>query len=132
MSHLIRIAILVLIALLLVGCSSAPTTSAALISPVDYVEQYQTSAVPHLLVDVRTPEEYAEGFIAGSVNIPLQELEARLNEIPRDMPVVVYCRSGNRATQAADLLIRNGYSDVYNMGGVSQWEAAGYPLAQTG
>ena len=132
MSRTIVVTVFAFVALLLVGCSSESSGNAASITPPDYVAQFVDNSTPHLLLDVRTPEEYAEGFIAGSVNIPLQELETRLSEIPHDMHIVVYCRSGNRATQAADLLIRNGYNNVYNMGGVSQWEEAGYSLTQTG
>ena len=120
---------LLLLSLLLVSCSSAESTqSAEIIEPTTYVEDLQNT--PHLLVDVRTPEEYADGFIEGSVNIPLQELESRLSEIPNDMPVVVYCRSGNRSAQAADILISKGYSDVYDLGGILQWEQYGYRITQ--
>lgn len=117
---------LLLLSLLLVSCSSAD--AAEVITPNTYVEDIQNTS--HLLVDVRTPQEYADGFIAGSVNIPLQELEARLSEIPNDVPVVVYCRSGNRSAQAANILTGKGYSDVYDLGGVIQWEQYGYRLTQ--
>lgn len=71
------------------------------------------------IVDVRTPEEFAGGAYPGAVNIPLQALGSRLGEIPRDKPVVVYCRSGGRSSQAATLLGQAGYGDVTNGGGLS-------------
>lgn len=98
------------------------------IIPADYVSRYSEANVSHLLVDVRTPEEYAEGHIANSVNIPLQELTSRLNEIPHDTPVILYCRSGNRSNQALNLLVGEGYANLYDMGGIIDWQAQGYPV----
>ena len=83
----------------------------------------------YFLLDVRTPEEYEEGFIENSVLIPLSELEGRISEIPGDKPIIVYCRSGNRSAQAAEILIKNNFSQVYNMlGGITEWGKKGYPL----
>lgn len=104
--------------------SSAPVIQ--VIGPSQYVNGF--SETPHLLVDVRTPEEFFSGHISGSVNIPLQVLNQRMDEIPRDIPVVLYCRSGNRSAEAARLLERAGYSRIYDLGGVIAWRAAGYPL----
>jgi len=83
----------------------------------------------YFLLDVRTQEEYNEGFIENSVLIPLTELESRLSEIPADKPIVVYCRSGNRSSQAAQILIKNNFSPVYNvLGGITEWVKRGYPV----
>ena len=85
----------------------------------------------YFLLDVRTPEEYKEGFIENSILIPLSELEGRLSEIPADKPIIVYCRSGNRSMQAAEILIKNKFSPVYNMlGGITEWIKKGYPLVK--
>lgn len=63
------------------------------------------------LIDVRTPEEFAEAHVEGAKNIPLAELEADAkSSISKDSPVIVYCRSGNRSAQAATLLENAGYS----------------------
>ena len=73
-----------------------------------------------LLVDVRTPEEYAAGHIPGSRNIPLSELAERSGEIgAHDAPVFVYCLSGGRSSQAESLLKRAGFTAVRNIGGIS-------------
>ena len=71
------------------------------------------------IFDVRTPEEYAEGHYEGAVNIPLNEIESRIDEFsPKDEPIIVYCQSGNRAESARTILIENGYTNVYNAGGL--------------
>jgi len=93
-------------------------------------QQYQAdfTSREHLLIDVRTREEFAGGHIAGAVNIPVEEIGSRLSEIPADETVVLYCRSGNRSAQASQILNQNGYSTVYDLGGVIAWTAAGLPL----
>ena len=76
----------------------------------------------YILLDVRTPAEISERSIAGSLNIPLQEIEQRLSEIPRDKKLLVICRSGNRSRQAIQILARHGYTDLYNVdGGILAW-----------
>ncbi len=97
------------------------------ISASDYVDSYQANT-SHILLDVRTPEEFAEGHIAGAVNIPVQELEQRLSEVPDDKEIVVYCRSGNRSATASTILSNNGYNGIHDMGGIVAWQQAGYPI----
>jgi rhodanese-related sulfurtransferase len=71
-----------------------------------------------VVVDVRTPEEFRGGAYPGATNIPVQELGQRLGELPRDRPVVLYCRSGQRSAAAAQLLRQAGFTDVVNAGGL--------------
>lgn len=73
------------------------------------------------LVDVRSPEEYAEGHIEGAVNIPVGDIARRAGEIPKDKPVVVYCRSGVRSARAAGALKAAGYTQVYDLGAMGRW-----------
>jgi phage shock protein E len=73
-----------------------------------------------LVVDVRTPDEFADGAYPGAINIPLAALQARMNELePRDRPIVLYCASGARSAQAARLLKQAGFTDFINAGGLS-------------
>ena len=74
---------------------------------------------------MRTADEYRSGYIPGAINISLQELEQKLNKIPKDKPVVVYCRSGNRSAHAAQILLAAGYADVYDLGGLFEWARQG-------
>lgn len=104
----------------------APAAASLVIDPARYQNEF--SSAPHLLLDVRTAEEFASGHIPGAVNISIQELSSRLSEVPTDLPVVLYCRSGNRSAQALGLLQGAGYTNVYDMGGIIAWQAAGLPV----
>lgn len=79
------------------------------------------------ILDVRTKEEYDAGHINGSMLIPLEVLDKRLNDIPRDRKLLVYCRTGHRSAQASEILVNNGFKEIYNMqGGITAWANAGY------
>ena len=71
-----------------------------------------------VVVDVRTPDEFKGGAYRGALNIPVQVFQARMNEIPKDKPVVLYCASGGRSGMAARMLKAAGWSDVTNAGGL--------------
>lgn len=80
------------------------------------------------LLDVRTPQEYsADGRIAGSTLIPLDELGARSGELPTDQPIACICRSGNRSSQACGFLADQGFETFNVVGGMNAWKQAGYP-----
>ncbi len=94
----------------------------------DHIHWHQVMAcdVDELyLLDVRAPEEFKAGNIDGAVNIPTYELRRRLDEVPRDKTIVVYCGIGLRAYQAERVLRQNGFTDVYNLsGGYKSYEFA--------
>ena len=72
-----------------------------------------------VLIDVRTKEEYAEGHIPDSINLPLSHLDQILREVPdKNTPLFVYCQSGSRSARAAKSMKKAGYSDVTNNGGI--------------
>lgn len=82
------------------------------------------------LVDVRTPEEFAEGHLIGAQNYDWNNADFAINigALDKSKPVLVYCRSGNRSKEAADHLRSNGFTAVFELdGGISAWEAAGKP-----
>lgn len=81
-------------------------------------------------VDVREPDEYAAGHIAGAQLIPLGQLASRLNELPKDKTIVAVCRSDNRSGQATQYLLQQGFN-VHNMdGGMNAWQAAGFEIVR--
>jgi len=80
-----------------------------------------------LVLDVRTPAEFAEGHVPGAVNISHNQLEKRLSEIlsKKDKPVVVYCRSGVRAAKALKVLEQHDFSKLYHLtGDMLGWQEA--------
>lgn len=92
------------------------------------------------LLDVRTPSEFKSSHIKGATLIPVINasgsglssdnlLEARIDEVPKNKKILVYCRSGHRSVSASKILINAGYEQVYNMeGGINAWITAGYPV----
>lgn len=82
------------------------------------VKDWETT--PHaVLLDVRTPQEYREGHIPGSKNIPLQEIEKTGDLVQnRNTPLFAYCHSGARSRQAVSILQRMGFTNVKNLGGI--------------
>ena len=85
------------------------------------VQEYKY-AVGAVLLDVRTPQEYREGHIPGSQNMPLQQLD-KVEEVTenKDTVLYVYCRSGARSRQAVSLLKHMGYTNVHNIGGIAAY-----------
>ncbi len=85
-----------------------------------------------LVVDVRTPGEREQKFVAGSVSIPLNHLTERLQELPADRPLLVYCAGGYRSSIAASLLKQKGFTQVSEIaGGLAAWETAHLPTEPT-
>jgi rhodanese-related sulfurtransferase len=93
------------------------------------LQQSLSGPNPPLLVDVRQPQELQMfGAIAGSLLIPMNELPARLAELPRDREIVLYCKSGMRSGNAAAWLRQQGWKAANLAGGIDQWRLAGLPV----
>ena len=86
----------------------------------------------YIILDVRTKEEFNEGHLEDAILIPVSELEGRLDELPKDKPIIVYCDGVgcSRSGRAAHILIDNGFREVYDMTGkgIIEWEEKGYPV----
>lgn len=76
-----------------------------------------------IILDVRTPEEYAEGHIPDAVNVPNETIDSEMpEELPdKDALILVYCRSGNRSVQASEKLAEIGYTNIKEFGGINDW-----------
>ena len=75
-----------------------------------------------LLIDVRSPQEYATQHLQEAINIPINDLENHLQMLgKKDQKIIVYCRSGRRSTRAHSLLLTHGFKEVYNLGGMNRW-----------
>ncbi|MDD3809641.1 MAG: rhodanese-like domain-containing protein [Erysipelotrichaceae bacterium] len=113
--------LMLLLALILSGCASNSTTSKV----IDYQKALELiDEKQALIVDVRTLDEYNTGHIENAILIPLDTITTEpLEQIPDlDAPIIVYCRSGNRSNQALGLLEDIGYSEVYDLGSINNWE----------
>lgn len=77
-----------------------------------------------LIIDVRSPEEYKAGHIANAININIEGFEERIGEIEdlKEFPIILYCNSGNKSGQVAEILVNNGFKDVTNAEGVKKFE----------
>ncbi|WP_321307813.1 CoA-disulfide reductase [Marinifilum fragile] len=96
-----------------------------LVKIMHWDELYQLHAPNNFILDVRTPDEYELGNIEGSVNIEVDQIRNRLDEIPRDKKIVIYCGVGLRGYFAARILMQKGFSEVYNLsGGYKTYEHA--------
>lgn len=95
----------------------------------------QKIALPGIqLVDVRTPEEYNSGHIAGAVNIDVNSpdfMSQATQELKKDKPVYVYCRSGKRSKKAGNRLAGEGYEVVDLDGGITDWKNSGLPVTDS-
>lgn len=96
----------------------------------EYLEQ--TDKPELFVLDVRTPPEFAAGAVPGAVNIPLAELRERIGEIPRDRQIVLYCKVGHIAYNAARILEAHGITNYFNLsGGYQTWHIAAGPQEST-
>ena len=94
------------------------------------VEDLERLSPDALILDVREPEEYAHGHVPGAINVPQADLASDMDELPRDCPILVICRSGSRSLRAAQYLKQTGFERVASVkGGTKAWSAAGNRLA---
>ena len=132
------LAVLLTAGLVLAGCSqSTPGAVDQVIKDItpqaafDLIQQEEGNP-DFAILDVRTPEEVADGYIEGAVNIDFYEDDFRdqLDRLDRDKTYVIYCRSGGRSGSARDTMRELGFAEVHNiLGGMNDWRAAGLPVA---
>lgn len=127
---------------LLAGCGSAtksagqPQTQSpaaiVTITAADLAARLKAGEQP-VIVDVRTPEEFATGHINGAKLAPLQTVETEVKALglAKGQEIILVCRSGNRSAQAYQILAQQGYANLRNMeGGMIAWEQAGAPIVK--
>ncbi|HWB54715.1 MAG TPA: rhodanese-like domain-containing protein, partial [Tepidisphaeraceae bacterium] len=94
-----------------------------------FANESLSSPNPPVAVDVRSPKERSQKYIAGSVSVPLNHLNENIVKIPKDRPLLVYCAGGYRSSIAASLLQLHGFDNVREIaGGIAAWEAAKLPM----
>lgn len=119
---IVAVAVLLLIAVVVAGCVGGTRNEPGVDLPMaEVLKLWQNKEI--VMIDVRTPGEYADGHIPGIANIPVDELERRIAEIPRDKKVVLICRTGNRSATGTKLLRDKGLTNVYNSkDGMTSWK----------
>lgn len=121
-------AALVISAIALAGCSGG-TSATEDVNVQGFAEVIKDPSI--VIIDVRTPEEFAQGHIAGSVNIDVasSDFVSQVSKLDKTKTYAVYCRSGNRSEVATAEMEKLGFTSLYNMtGGAIDWSAAGFPL----
>ena len=108
------------------GSSGGSNSLASSVSTDEAYQMYQQSGT--FTVDVRTQEEWDEYHAPNTTLIPLDQLQNRLSEVPKDKEILVVCRSGNRSQQGRDILLSAGYNATSMAGGLKEWYAKGYPI----
>jgi len=125
-----KLIIVLISGLLLGGATLATANVARSIAPTDAQTLLKQRSNIYLL-DVRTPQEFQQGRLAGARLIPIDQIIQRLGELPKDRPILVYCAVGSRSAQVFSFLARRGYAEVYNLdGGIYAWAAQGYPIVR--
>jgi rhodanese-related sulfurtransferase len=98
------------------------------LNPTVTISQLRTKSSPSLLVDVRSASEFASGHIPGAVNIPMDQIEARVDDLDHNLPIVLICQTGKRARMTAGLLEPCGRQVAVLDGGTKAWINAGLPV----
>ena len=110
--------------LLLAGCAAPAPSEASYrqISMDEAITMMETES-NYIILDVRTPEEFAEKHIPDAINIPNETIGTEeIPELPdKEQLILVYCRSGNRSKQASEKLVRLGYTNIVEFGGINDW-----------
>lgn len=129
MAGMIRRTAISLAALLAGAVALAAEPVATPVTQEVLVERQQQADAELVVLDVRSPEEFAAGHVPGAINIPYDRIAERLMDVPRDKDVVVYCQSGRRAGIAAQVLAEHGYTRLFHLeGDIAAWKASGRPL----
>ena len=114
----------------LAACGSTTDTVSELVPPT-IAADVLTDQVDVVVLDVRTPEEFAEARIAGAINVDYYAADFRdqVDQLDKDVTYVLYCRSGNRSEDANRIMRELGFAEVYEVdGGIVAWNGAGLPI----
>ena len=125
-----NVLVIVFIALMATAAFSedSDSTQAPSIRPAELHAQREAGVAP-VVIDVRTPEEYATGHIPEAVNIPFDQVAERINEVDAPHGVALYCMVGPRARKGEAALLAAGYEKTFHIeGGLAAWQEAGFPV----
>ena len=118
------VVILILAALVLCGCGASEENAETYLQiTADEAAELMAEETDYILLDVRTEEEFAAEHIPGAICIPNETIgDSAIPELPdKDQTIFIYCRSGNRSKDAAEKLVRQGYTHIIEFGGINDW-----------
>ena len=122
------------LAVLVTACSSGTdTASIELVSPEQAAEVIEDAPAGLVVLDIRTPEEYNEVRLDGAINVDYYatDFADQLDTLDKNNPYVMYCRSGNRSSDAVETMKDLGFTEVYEIdGGIVNWYEAGFPVVE--
>jgi rhodanese-related sulfurtransferase len=132
--HRKLVGLVLVMVLLMAACSSAgDTATIELVSPAEAAQVIDDDPAGLVVLDIRTPEEFNEVRLPGAVNIDFYapDFADQLDGLDKDDPYVMYCRSGNRSSEAVETMKDLGFVEVYEVdGGIVNWYDAGFPVEQ--
>ena len=123
MKKIKRVLPIILSALLLTACAPGNSLGYKQITMPDAVKMME-SEKNYIILDVRRADEYAEGHIPGAINVPNEEIgTAEIAKLPnKSQLILVYCRSGRRSKEASEKLVKLGYTNIVEFGGILDWK----------
>jgi phage shock protein E len=126
------LALLVALATLVAACSSgSDTATIELASPEEAAQVIEADPSGLVVLDIRTPEEFAEARLADAINADFYDADFadQLDALDKDVPYVMYCRTGNRSSDAVKTMKELGFVEVWEIdGGIVNWYESGYPV----
>ena len=120
-----RLFLILIVVLLLTGCAVSTDKDVTYKQiTMSEAKEMMASESDYIILDVRRPDEFAAGHIPSAINIPNESIGTdEISELPdKDQLILVYCRSGNRSKQASQKLVKLGYSNVVEFGGINDWK----------
>ena len=128
------VGLVVVLLLLVAACSSgSDTATIELVSPADAAQVIDDDPAGLVVLDIRTPEEYADVRLAGALNVDYYapDFADQLDGLDKNDPYVMYCRTGNRSSDAVKTMKDLGFVEVYEIdGGIVNWYDSGFPVEQ--
>ena len=123
MKKLVSLFLIIVLTLAMGSCGNEEESLGYVQISADEAATMMAEEENYVILDVRTPEEFAEKHIVDAINIPNEEIgTSPIGELTDlDQLILVYCRSGNRSKQASEKLAKLGYTNVYEFGGINDW-----------
>ena len=124
MKRLKKFVLMILSIVLLTSCSSSKNASGYRQISMSEAVKMMKNEKNYIILDVRRPDEYAEGHIPGAINLPNEEIgTSEITKLPdKAQLILVYCRSGRRSKEASEKLVKLGYTNVVEFGGILDWK----------